>query len=560
MLDLDRLLAQPEGQYFERKSLWDRSPKGRKTLDRRTVRDLIAENVAAFANADGGTFVLGVDDDGTPSGHGYPPEEVEKMLRVPEQRLAPTQRAGTAFTWKGQELLIFEVPSAEKAVMVVGDGFPRRVDDIVVQESEGAINAIKARSRVESVELDAAIGYGVGALDLDLIRKAQLSAGLTALTPEEYLCERRLADYRGDELVLRKGALLLFARHARDIDHPNAGVRIFQVHGTERLTGSRHNVHELPRIEGSLASVIERAYDAIGGLIRRSARLHDLFFREMPEYPTFVWQEALVNAVAHRDYRSQGRCVEVWLYDDRMEVISPGGLVPEVDVGMLRRREAVHHSRNPRITRVLAELSLMREQGEGIPRMFDEMEQSWLPMPELRSGAETFSVILCNEPILQTPDPEWVRYVRSLPVSHRQRRALVAYPAGHFSNAEYQKLNEVDRDLAYRDLKELTRLGLVASEGKKGRGAKYTVVMQLPTLEKPVPTPRQVLAGRMKEQGYIQNADYRDVFGVDRYMATKALGQLALSEVLRQEGEKRGTRYLPGRKWDEWAAGGQARA
>jgi predicted HTH transcriptional regulator len=192
--------------------------------------------------------------------------------------------------------------------------------------------------------------------------------------------------------------------------------------------------------------------------------------------------------------------------------------------------------------------------------MFDEMEQSWLPMPELRSGAETFSVILYNEPILQTPDPEWVRYVRSLPVSHRQRRALVAYPAGHFSNAEYQKLNEVDRDLAYRDLKELTRLGLVASEGKKGRGAKYTVVMQLPTLEKPVPTPRQVLAGRMKEQGYIQNADYRDVFGVDRYMATKALGQLALSEVLRQEGEKRGTRYLPGRKWDEWAAGGQARA
>lgn len=560
MLDLERLLAQPEGQYFERKSLWDRPPKGIKVLDRRKVRDLIAENVAAFANADGGTLVLGVDDDGTPSGHGYPPEEVEKMLRVPEQRLAPPQRAGAAFPWKGQELLVFEVPSAEKAVMVVGDGFPRRVDDIVVQESEGAINAIKARSRVESVELDAAIGYGVGALDLDLIRKAQLSAGLTALTPEEYLCERRLADYRGDELVLRKGALLLFALHARDIDHPNAGVRIFQVHGTERLTGSRHNVHELPRIEGSLASVIERAYDAIGGLIRRSARLHDLFFREMPEYPTFVWQEGLVNAIAHRDYRSQGRCVEVWLYDDRMEVISPGGLVPEVDVGMLRRREAVHHSRNPRITRVLAELSLMREQGEGIPRMFDEMEQSWLPMPELRSGAETFSVILYNEPILQTPDPEWVRYIRSLPVSHRQRRALVAYPSGHFSNAEYQKLNEVDRDLAYRDLKELTRLGLVASEGKKGRGAKYTVVMQLPTLEKPVPTPSQVLAGRMKEQGYIQNADYRDVFGVDRYTATKALGQLALSEVLRQEGEKRGTRYLPGRKWDEWAAGGRARA
>lgn len=48
----------------------------------------------------------------------------------------------------------------------------------------------------------------------------------------------------------------------------------------------------------ALPLLIERAYETIGRLIRRSARLHDLFFREMPEYATFAWQEALVNAVA----------------------------------------------------------------------------------------------------------------------------------------------------------------------------------------------------------------------------------------------------------------------
>ena len=53
------------------------------------------------------------------------------------------------------------------------------------------------------------------------------------------------------------------------------------------------------------SSAIPEAYRVVSLQIRRSERLYDLFFREMPEYPTFAWQEALVNAVAHRDYANQ---------------------------------------------------------------------------------------------------------------------------------------------------------------------------------------------------------------------------------------------------------------
>ena len=66
------LLQREEGQFLEFKSLWDRDATSRKVLDRRKVRDAIAEYVAAFANADGGTLVLGVEDDGAVAGHGYP--------------------------------------------------------------------------------------------------------------------------------------------------------------------------------------------------------------------------------------------------------------------------------------------------------------------------------------------------------------------------------------------------------------------------------------------------------------------------------------------------------
>jgi ATP-dependent DNA helicase RecG len=552
MRDLSRLLSQPEGQYFECKSLWHGPADQRQTRERRQVRDEIAEYVAAFANADGGTLVLGVEDDGTPSGHGYPNDAVDHMLQTPARRLTPPQREGERVTWQGNELLLFDVPAAERAVMVHGDGFPRRVDDTVVQESEEAINAIKARGRVEGVERDLAPGVGLDRLNEALIRRAQEGAGLTHIEPADYLCERRLADYRDGRLVLTEGALLLFARQARDIDHPNAGVRIFRVEGTERRTGPRHNVRELPRVEGALPATIERAYEVIKGLIRRSTRLHDLFFREMPEYPTFAWQEALVNGVAHRDYRSRGQCVEVWLFEDRLEVTSPGTLLPEVDLARLKRRERVHCSRNPRLVRVLADLALMREQGEGIPRIFEEMEQSWLRLPELRADEHSFTVTLHNQPILVSPEPEWVRHVQTLPIRPRQRRILVAYPSGSFANSDYQTLNEVDRDAAYRELRELVDLGLLTPSEGKGRAARYRVAAVGPAAEARSLDPRRVLASRMQERGFIQNFDLREVFNLERVAAKRELARLVATDVLDLRGRGRASRYVPGPGWDGW--------
>lgn len=561
MPDLSRLLAQGEGQYLELKSLWHGPPDRRGHRERKAVRDEVARYVAAFANASGGTLVLGVEDDGKPSGHGYPADVVEQILAIPTHRLNPPQTAGRRVTWEGHELLVFDVASAAKAVMVTGNGFPRRNHDTVLDESEEVINAIKRRGLLESVEAEPAPGLTLDQLDLDWVRRAMAGAGVPDEHPREYLLDRRLADERGAELVLNKGALLLFARRARDINHPTAGIRVFRVDGTERRTGARLNVQEvLPRIEGALPSIIERAYAVIGGLIRKSERLHDLFFREVPEYPTFAWQEALVNAVAHRDYRNQHQWIEVFLYDDRLEVHSPGGLVAEVEVARLRRREPIHAARNPRVTRVLMELALMREQGEGIPRIYEAMERSWLRLPELRADEHSFVVVLYNQPILDAPDPAWVEHVRSLPLSKRQRRVLVAWPRGSFVSADYQQLNQVDRDVSYRDLKDLVDRGLISAQGGSGRAARYQVTDEARVgarTYRPTASPSASLVAVLVAQGSIQNADYRDCFGVDRHEAAAALAALTAQGVLVREGEKRGTRYRPGPAWDEWANAAQ---
>lgn len=555
-LDIATYQGQEEGQYFERKSLWH-GPEGRKIpRNRKEVRDQVAEYAAAFANADGGVLILGMEDDGTLTGHGYPSDAVEDMLQVPDVRLSPPQAPGWRQTVEGVELLVFSWSPAPKAVKVQGDGYPRRVDDLVIQDSEEVINAVKRQGQAESAEAELLPGAHLDDLDLDLLRRAAVAAGLDPTNLQGYLLERRLAERRGTDLVLRRAALLLFAKSAHSQQHPNAGFRVFRVEGRERQSGTHSNVEEIkPRLEGALPVVLEHTYERLGQLIGISERLHDLFFREMPKYPSFAWQEALVNAAGHRDYRQQARGTEVWLYQDRLEVISPGGLLPSLSIDDLQKRREVHASRNPRMARVLAELGLMRERGEGVPRMHEEMEQSWLPLPEFKDENGLFTVTLRNTPIFDTGRPEWATFVRQLPIGTRQKRILVKNEGGSFRSGEYQSLNQVDRDQAYRELREMVEAGYLDGPDHPGSGAIYRVRLAVPEAGGPPPSPQgagAALRERMASKGFIKNLDYQVAYDVSRQYATRSLAQLVQDGVLRRD--EGGKRYFPGPRWGEFGA------
>jgi ATP-dependent DNA helicase RecG len=168
-VELRALLQREEGQFLEFKSLWDQSADSRRVLDRRQARDLVAECVAAFANADGGTLLLGVEDDGAPSGHGYPAEAVADLVAVPDRRLRPAVRCRTQVTrLDGHELLIFQVPIATEAVMIEANGFPYRVGDRVLREPQEVINARKEAYRRVGYEQRIRGEATLEDLDLDL--------------------------------------------------------------------------------------------------------------------------------------------------------------------------------------------------------------------------------------------------------------------------------------------------------------------------------------------------------------------------------------------------------
>jgi ATP-dependent DNA helicase RecG len=419
------------------------------------------------------------------------------------------------------------------------------VGDQVIREPQEVINHRKEAYRRVGYEQRIRPDATLDDLDLELARAFLEGSPVGGRPIEEVLERYALIQASAAGWRLTNAALLLFANMPLSRWHPRAGIRLFRVTGTRRLHGTKRNVTQIGRIDLPIASAISESRRIAREHIRRSEKLHDLFFKEVPEYPEFAWQEAIVNAIAHRDYEIQGREIEMWFYEDRMEVSSPGDLVPPVTLRALRQRRPAHASRNPLLVRVLANAGIMRDEGEGIPRIFEEMEESFRRAPEIGVEDEVFFVRLFNEPIFVGPSAGWKKLVGDLPISAAQRRVLLAHPEG-FTNEDYRKLNEVDRDEAYRQIQELVEKGILQPAEAPGRGSVYRVAPGLHEarafLEARLPKLREYF----RREPRLKNADYREMFGSSRNQAWRELRKLVENGFLKIEGERRGARYLPG--------------
>ena len=116
-------------------------------------------------------------------------------------------------------------------------------------------------------------------------------------------------------------------------------------------------------------------------------------FVENPEYPEFPWVEGIINAVAHRDYGASGRYILVSMYDDRLEIESPGRFPDIVTADNITH---TRFSRNKTISRVMTEFEWVRELNEGVRKIYSDMKEAGLPTPEYVETPSTVKLILRN--------------------------------------------------------------------------------------------------------------------------------------------------------------------
>ncbi len=426
----------------------------------------LAEAMVAFANGDGGTVLVGVNRSGKPTGDVLA-EDVDGALRAAELRCRPPVQVN----WQVQELDGVQVI----AIIVPRSTELHSLDDGRVLVRVGTVNkplggeairqlaATKSSADYESEPVPGAT-------------RADLDDAILA----EYLDERekRGRKHLGstDELLIEIGAMtlngvpttsgmLLFGRNPQAF-LPHSGLVFVKFIGTEpRGEGGLPGYGRREEIVGPLARIIERAWSLTLEEMRIGAVVKGLEREEKTEYPQFAVREALVNAVCHRDYRLRGRRIEIRMFSDRMEVISPGGLPGFITVDNIVEE---HFSRNPRIVAGLFQWGYIEELGLGIDRMIEEMIQAGHPPPQFRAQPHSFTVILSN-----------VRERRAIPtwekaMNERQVRALnYIREHGSITNREYQQLcPDVSAETLRIDLADLVNRGVLLRVGAK-KGTYY---------------------------------------------------------------------------------------
>jgi ATP-dependent DNA helicase RecG len=184
--------------------------------------------------------------------------------------------------------------------------------------------------------------------------------------------------------------LLMFGR-SPDAAFPQCRIAANAYSGT-----SKEDLIDRSDIRKPLPSAIE---DAIQFLIRNMRHITKTqgFSRVViDEYPYDALREAVVNAVAHRDYGIRGASIRIEKYSDRLQILSPGGPPPPVTMRKLRSLNYSPCSRNPILARALSYFERIEEQGDGIRRIVDEVTNVGLPGVEFKIVDGHFGVIFAG--------------------------------------------------------------------------------------------------------------------------------------------------------------------
>lgn len=232
-------------------------------------------------------------------------------------------------------------------------------------------------------------------------------------------------------------------------------------------------------ISGSIPEVIDRTVAFIHRNIRHPLRVRGLTRVEVAEYPEEAIREALVNALAHRDYDDPSRHVIVEVFPDRLVFSSPGGPPGDQSLAQIKAGRSRPRSRNPLVSQGLRFLDKMDERGTGILRMQAAMLDHGLDKPRIEVEDDYFIVTLpgagSDIERIRIPVTEGSGLPPSVEelLTDRQKGVLrQAVEAGQVTTGWCVKTYGISRDTAVRDLKQLVALQLLHKSGV-GRSMKY---------------------------------------------------------------------------------------
>jgi ATP-dependent DNA helicase RecG len=424
----------------------------------------IAKTICAFANTKGGTVIVGVTNHGEVQGV-KDADQRNMMLRKEVRNLISPQpyiASAVVEVSKGKKVIVLEVPASEDTPYTCQNRIFVRQAGGTVEAGGDVIRQLITERHPKYMrwERQLALGSTLGDLDSkEILLTARIGAETNladfgpSFTAHSVLEELGLVD--GD--TVSNGAIVLFGNRP-SMRMPQTRIRAVRYSGS-----GRDNLADNRVFEGNAFALLKKATSFLEAHVPvQSAIPTDRIRRkEAPAVPFPAVREALLNAVAHRDYAAQDGGIIISVYSDRVEIWNSGSLPEGMSPSDLKTM-SVSRPHNPDMAHVLLIRGYMERVGSGIQRILAAFRLQGLPEPEWKAMGGGIVVVL-----------RWRK--PQVEINERQRRLLKVLGSGEMVNiTKYMKeyAKDVKERQARSDLRELVDLGYLQVRGR-GRSTEY---------------------------------------------------------------------------------------
>ena len=514
---------------------------------------LAVDELIAFANSKGGTVYFGVEDNGEVTGctGNYDLQNIVEAIY--DKTRPPLFTEAGEFEYKGKTVITLSVEHDGPTYATTDGRCLRRLGKNSKPYYPDEMS--NKYSAVQNPDFSGQIIVESTEDDINKLEIYKLKEKLKARDPESTLSEMEDMAFLNDLGLIKydAGNLKLTIAGLLFVGKDQAIHRMLPQAEVIYLHYSQSNLEEYDaRLDMTvpIISVIDRLSEKIQDANRIVNVQVGLFRLEIVDFSERVFQEALLNALAHRDYQNQA-AVYVKHYPDKIVIENPGGF-PE---GITEHNIITHPSvpRNKLIAETLQRLKYVQRTGQGVDIIFRDMVSSGKPYPEYRAYNDAVSLSIYSA----IDDVEFVKFV-AREQNLRQRNfslselMILRYLTDNrrISLAIATDLIQGTRDMAQKSLNSLIRDGLIEVSGKEymltakmyeavKSTVEYTKDRSIQYIKA-----KEMIMEYVQETGSITNTQVRELCGFTRQQARLTLEKMQMEGVIVLLGKGRYAKYV----------------
>jgi ATP-dependent DNA helicase RecG len=475
--EFELILQQREDQLFDRKS-------------ERIDFIHLCDEIVGFSNADGGVIVIGIDKDKSVTGVTDPEAKINEIRKAVMKYIKPPAsveiKPYSCKNHKNEDckLLLIEIHQGTDIHANIKDEVFLRIGNENLKLNHEQITLLLDDRGKSNFELTEANGASIEDLSIDNLELYKHSIGIPSITTEDLLIGRDLAKKDNGKLIINMAGILLFGQNPEKWVE-RSRIRILKYEGLVEKTGQDYNIVKDSTVYGPLPQQIKRGQEILGSFLREFTVLDKYGkFITQPEYPEYAWREIITNAVVHRSYAMRGADIQIKVFEDKLEIISPGRFPGPVNENNIQE---THYSRNPRIARAMSELGFVKELGEGVNRIYMATKAANLPPPVFTEKANSEVLVRLENNIstraLRKDKDEITTQLEQEVFSSLNpiEQKIILFVSEYKKITTKECVNEIKRHrtTAVGYLRSLTNRGMLKQVGNKGPNVHYILGIKL---------------------------------------------------------------------------------